>query len=257
MNVKLSAVSGWVGSLYWPLVRVAGMVMVAPVLGGNYIPVRIRVGLSVLITMLIVPGVNAVPPVPALSAEGILITATQVLIGVAMGFIVQLVFAALVMAGEQMAFSMGLGFASIVDPQNGVTVPVVSQFFTLIATLLYLALDGHAVLIEVLVESFYTMPIAPIGLGADEIWRVVSWASEMFIGAVQIALPVVAAIMLVYLALGVMTRAAPQLNIFSVGFPLTMLVGFITMAIFMRAFLPAFEQMLFNGLSVTRQLVAG
>ena len=117
-------------------------------------------------------------------------------------------------------------------------------------------MNGHAILIEVLVDSFTTLPIAPLGLERDAFWTIISWGSAMFVYAVRIALPVVASLLLIYLTLGVMTRAAPQLNIFSVGFPVTMLMGFFTIMVLMRMFLPMFGQILNNGLELARALVA-
>lgn len=244
-----------VGSFFWPFIRISAMFIAAPILGTRMIPVRIRVLLAVVLTVVVAPLLPPVSVVDVLSPAGVLVVVQQVLIGLTMGFILQMVFSALVMAGEQMAFSMGLGFASMVDPQNGVTVPVVSQFFTLIATLLYLAMDGHVVLIEVLVQSFFSVPVAGIGLTADAFWTVVSWGGQMFLYAVHIALPVVASLMLVYISLGVMTRAAPQLNIFSVGFPLTLLVGFITIMLFMQVFAAGFEFILFSGFDLIRSVM--
>ncbi|MEM7206996.1 MAG: flagellar biosynthetic protein FliR [Pseudomonadota bacterium] len=250
-------ISALVGTFMWPFIRISAMFLAAPILGTRMIPVRVRVILAVTLTLVVAPLLPPPPAVDVLSAEGLLITLHQVLIGATMGFIVQMVFAALVMAGEQMAFAMGLGFASMVDPQNGVTVPVVSQFFTIIATLLYLAMNGHEIAIEILVETFYTMPIATTGLGSDGFWGVISWGSQMFINAIHIALPIVASLMLVYIALGVMTRVAPQLNIFSVGFPLTLMVGFITIMLFMRTFKSGFERVLSDGLFTAKTLLGG
>ena len=226
MNFEYSTVSGWVSSLYWPLVRVAGMVMVAPVLGGNYIPVRIRVGLTVLITMLVAPGIQAPPVVPVMSAEAILITATQLLIGVAIGFMVMLVFNAVVMGGESIATTMGLGYALMNDPNNGISVPIVSQFYSIFVTLLFLAFNGHHALIALVDASFSYLPIGePVTVAM--LWRVIDWSQVLFTGAVMVAVPALCAMLTVNLIMGVMTRAAPQLNILSIGFPVTMMVGFI------------------------------
>ncbi len=257
MAVSGAELSALVGTFFWPFIRISALFIAAPVLGTRMIPVRVRIILAVVMTLTVAPLIPAVPVVDVFSASGLLIVLQQVLIGASMGFILQMVFSVLVMAGEQMAFAMGLGFASMVDPQNGVTVPVVSQFFTIIATLLYLTMDGHAILIEVLVQSFYTLPLAPLGLERDAFWVIAGWASQMFASAVHVSLPVIASLMFVYIALGVMTRAAPQLNIFSVGFPLTILIGFITMMLFIRTFLPIFAHLLNEGLQLARTLVGG
>jgi flagellar biosynthetic protein FliR len=185
--------------------------------------------------------------VHALSAEGFLITAEQVAIGVAMGFILQMVFGAMVVAGQTIATSMGLGFAATIDPQNGVQVPVVSQYFLILATLVFLALNGHLLLIETIVESFYLWPIISGGLPENLAMQTVTWISAVFKGALLIALPAVAAILLVNLAFGVMTRAAPQINIFAVGFPITIIAGFIMIFLSLPVFLPQFTTLLEAG----------
>ena len=171
------------------------------------------------------------PAVEPLSLTGLLISAQQVLIGLAMGFILQLVFSVLAMVGESIAMSMGLGFASMIDPQNGIQIPVLSSYYVTLATLVFLALDGHLVLIGLLVDSFHTLPIGLESLAREGLWQLVGWASRMFAGAVLIALPALASLLLVNLAFGIITRAAPQLNIFAVGFPMTILLGFVLLAL--------------------------
>jgi len=256
MQTSGAELSALIGTFFWPFIRIGAMFFAAPILGTRMVPVRVRVIMAATLTLLVAPSLPDIPVVDVFSVSGFLIVLQQILIGATMGFVLQLIFSAVVMAGEHMAFSMGLGFASMIDPQNGVSVPVISQFFTVIATLLYLTMNGHAILIEVLVDSFNTMPVAPQGLDRDAFWIVISWGSAMFLYAVHIALPVVMSLMLIQLALGVMTRAAPQLHIFSVGFPVTMLMGFITIMILMRLFLPMFGRILNDGLEVTRALMA-
>jgi flagellar biosynthetic protein FliR len=150
----------------------------------------------------------------------------QVLIGVLMGFILQMVFAALIFGGQVIAYSMGLGFASMVDPANGVQVPVVAQFYLILATLLFLIFNGHLLSIELIADSFATMPVAVDGITRNGLLEVVAWGSRLFTGGLLIALPIVGAMLMVNMGMGVVMRAAPQLNIFSIGFPITMLLGF-------------------------------
>jgi flagellar biosynthetic protein FliR len=187
------------------------------------------------------------PAVSAFSVGGMVITLQQVLVGLAMGFILQMVFAGMVVAGQTIATSMGLGFASTIDPQNGVQVPVVSQYFLILATLIFLALNGHLVLIETVVESFYVFPISASVLPENLAWQVASWIGQVFTGAVLVAMPAVSAILLVNLAFGVMTRAAPQINIFAVGFPITIITGFVMILLSLPVFLPRFTSLLENG----------
>ncbi len=177
------------------------------------------------------------------------------LIGLAMGFTLQLVFGALMIAGESIAMTMGLGFASMVDPTNGVNVPVISQLFIIVGTLLFLALGGHLMLIQLVVSSFETMPIAPDGISRDSFWALVAWGSQMFIGALWVAIPALVSMLVITLSMGVMTRAAPQLNIFSVGFPVTMFMGFVILILVIPGFLPRINQMMLQAMQLSQSMV--
>ncbi len=196
---------------------------------------------------LMVPLIPPVPTIDPLSAGGLLIGIHQILIGLAMGFILQLVFAAVAVAGESIAMSMGLGFASMIDPQNGIQVPVLSSYYALVTTLLFLALNGHLTLISLLAESFQTLPIALEGLPRKGLWQLVEWASHMFAGAVLVALPALASLLLVNMAFSLITRSAPQLNIFAVGFPIILLLGFILLLLTIHSLTPQFTQLLSDG----------
>jgi len=247
MTLSPEQLIGFVNMVFWPFVRIGALLMASPLFGARTFPVRQRILLALLVSLLIAPLLPPIPMIHALSAEGFLITAQQIAVGVAMGFILQMVFAAMVVAGQTIATSMGLGFAATIDPQNGVQVPVVSQYFLILATLVFLALNGHLVLIETIVESFYLWPIASGGLPENLMMQTVTWISAVFKGALLIALPAVAAILLVNLAFGVMTRAAPQINIFAVGFPITIIAGFIMILLSLPVFLPQFTTLLEAG----------
>ena len=204
---------------------------------------RVRVGLATLITVLIVPNLETMPLVDPLSADSIIITFQQLIIGVAMGLMVLIVFNAVTMAGEAIAITMGLGFALMNDPQNGTQVPTVSQFYLVVATLLFLAFDGHHAVLILLNDSFTLMPVGT-NLGIDSTWFLVSWGGTIFFGALSIALPALAAMLSVNIMMGVITRAAPQLNLFSVGFPITMTIGFLAILYTLPNFQIAFENLL-------------
>jgi flagellar biosynthetic protein FliR len=178
----------------------------------------------------------------------------QILIGFAMGFTLQLVFGSLMIAGEVIAMSMGLGFASMIDPNNGVSVPVIAQLMVIIGTLLFLALGGHLMLIQLVVNSFQTLPILPTGIERESFWAIASWGSQMFIGAIWVAIPAIISMLVVTICLGVMTRAAPQLNIFSVGFPITMFLGFVILMLILPGFLPRFNQMMLEAMQLSQSI---
>jgi len=236
----------WLGSFFWPFVRISAMMMAAPVFGARMMPVRIRIVLAMTISVLTIPLLPPVPAVDPVSLAAANILFQQILIGVATGLIIQMVFQSLVIAGEAIANGMGLGFARMVDPANGVQVPVISQFFVVMATLLFVILNGHLLLIQLMVRSFEILPIGEAGLSLAGIKAVVSWGSQMFIGGLLVGLPAVTALLVVNVAMGVITRAAPQLNIFAVGFPLMILLGFIFLAATLPSVFAQFTQMLMN-----------
>lgn len=238
MELNLDEIIAWVGDFFWPFLRISTLFLASPVFGARTVPVRIRIILAVVVTLLIQPTLPFIPTVEPLSSEGLLIILQQLGIGLVMGMVLQIMFATLVMAGQTMATTMGLGFASTVDPQNGIQVTMLGQFYLIFATLFFLAIDGHLLLIEMLANSFVALPIGGELLSIDIFWNISLYATEMFIASVLIALPVMVGVLLVNLGFGVMTRAAPQLNIFAVGFPTTMLAGFILMFLSLPVLFP-------------------
>jgi len=250
--------SGWVGSLMWPFLRIGAMLMAVPVFGARFVPVRVRLALSMVLAWILSPMVypDAVTIEP-LSLEGLMVSAQQVLIGLAMGFTLQMVFSAIVIAAQSMAMGMGLGFATAVDPQNGVQVPVVAQYYMTLATLIFLALNGHLLIIQILVDSFQSLPVGLEGLSRDGLWALVNWGSQMFAGAVMIALTAMTSLLVINIAFGVMSRAAPQLNIFGVGFPVMMLAGFSVIMLSLPGLAPQLTELMQSafeliGILVTR-----
>ena len=244
LTLTAEQINSWVGLVLWPMFRIAGLLSILPVIGGAQVPMRIRVALALLLTILIVPSLGPVPAIDPLSPESLYISAQQILIGVAMGLLVLVVFNAVTMAGESIAITMGLGFALMNDPQNGAQVPTVSQFYLVLASLLFLALDGHHSVFLLLHASFMLLPIGQ-SLEADAIWILVRWGGMIFTGALSIALPALAAMLTVNIIMGVITRAAPQMNLFSVGFPITMTVGFAAIMFTLPTFQITFESLLY------------
>jgi flagellar biosynthetic protein FliR len=223
---------------------VAAIFMAAPVIGIRQIPIRFRIFLAALITWAVQPLLPDVPVLNALSAEAFLIILQQVAIGVMMGFLLQLAFGALILGGQVMAYSMGLGFAHMMDPANGVQVPVVSQYYLILAMLAFLLSNMHLVLIAAVADSFVVMPVAVDGITRAGIWELVAWGSRMFATGVLMAMPVIIALLLINIGMGVVSRAAPQLNIFAVGFPVTLTMGFVLMWMTLPHVLSGFQDVL-------------
>jgi len=250
-------IASWIATLLWPFTRIAAMLAIAPIFGGRMVPLRIRLVVALVLTWVVVPVIPAVPAFDPLSAPAVLITVQQILLGLAIGFSLQLVFSTLVIAGQTIAMGMGLGFAQLVDPQNGVHVPVVGQYYMVIATLLFLALNGHLALFRVLIDSFQSVPIGAEALGREDFRVIASWGTRMFADALMVALPAVAAILLVNIAFGVVSRSAPQLNIFGVGFPVTLTLGFIVLAFAITNLLPQLQYMLGEAIVAAGRLGSG
>jgi flagellar biosynthetic protein FliR len=238
-------------SYYWPFLRVSALMLAAPVFSSASITIRVRVLLAVMIAALVAPLAPVGGAPDPLSGLGLLMAAREIAIGLVMGFVMQLVFGAVVVAGHSVAMSMGLGFAMSVDPQNGVQVPVVSQLNVVLATLLFLAIDGHLVLIAAVADSFTLLPVSAVAPGVDLFGNVVALGSQLFAIALLLGLPALTAILMINVAFGVITRAAPQLNIFAVGFPVTILAGFLFMLLALPTFLSALQGFLAAGLEQT------
>jgi flagellar biosynthetic protein FliR len=225
LKLDLAQLQPLIATLFFPFVRVGACLMVAPVFGAHYVPKRVRIALALAISILIAP---TLPPavMPALlSAESISMTAQQLLIGIAIGFMLQLVFDAMSLAGQLLANSMGLGFAFNIDPLRGVSTPALGQLYVILGTLTFLSLDGHLALLQLLVDSFRGLPVNGGGVDRDALQMLGNWGSLVFSGALRIALPGITALLVVNLAFGVVSRAAPSLNLFAVGLPVTLVMG--------------------------------
>jgi len=248
MQFTDAQIGAWVASFLWPLFRVASFLMVVPVVGTQLVPMRVRLGLAFLITLVIAPLVGPVPEMDVLSFQALYVTLQQIFIGTLLGFMFVLLMQLFVVAGQMIAMQMGLGFASMVDPTNGVSVPVLSQIFLISITLMFLAMNGHLVMIEVVVESFRAWPISSTILGESSmnrglLWEMLMRISWLFASALLIALPAITAVLIVNLSFGIMTRAAPQMNVFSLGFPIGMLFGLFIIWVSSRELMPQFHRL--------------
>ena len=257
MTFASSEIMSWLGGFLWPLFRVAALVTAAPIFGARTVPMRIKLVFSLMLTVLIMPTLPEAPAVDPISGEAVLITINQLLIGVAMGLSLQLIFGMFVVGGQIIAYQMGLGFATMVDPTSGTSVPVISQFYVIMLTLLFFTLDGHLVFIDVLAESFKTLPVGMNGLSRDGFWQLAVWGGNMYAGAVKIALPAIASLLLINLTFGIVTRAAPQFNIFSLGFPVAIMAGFLIMMLTLDVMSAQVSNQLMAVFEFMRWLVGG
>jgi flagellar biosynthetic protein FliR len=225
MTLTTGQIEAWMAAWLWPFLRIGACLMVAPVFGARFVPARFRILLAASITLIVAPLLPPLPDVSPFSATGVMITVQQLIIGVAVGFVLQIVFDALAMGGQLLANTMGLSFAFNVDPLRGTGTPVLGQFYTLIATLTFLSLNGHIAIIQALVDGFGTMPVGTAGLGPNALGEIALYGSQLFRGALMVALPGLTALLIVNMAFGVVSRAAPSLNLFAIGFHVTLICG--------------------------------
>lgn len=240
-------VVAWFQRWLWPFFRVLGLLMTAPIFGTRTVPAPTRVLTGAAIAAVLAPLLPAVEAIDPLSIPGGLVAAHQVVIGAALGLALRLVFLTFEIAGQLIAQQMGLGFAAMVDPQTGSQVPVIAQFYVTMATLLFLVLDGHLLAVEALARSFDALPVGGGMLPAENLWSFFDWMGYLIAEAVRLALPVLTALLVVNVGFGVMSRAAPQLNIFVVGFPVMMVAGLATMLVLFGRFPASFERLMGEG----------
>ncbi|WP_394128870.1 flagellar biosynthetic protein FliR [Shewanella maritima] len=225
MEILFDEISQTLASYILPLFRISSMLMVMVVFGANTTPTRIRLMLSVAITVAVAPVIPPIEPIELIAFSTAFIILQQVLIGAAMGFVTQLVMQTFVLTGQIIGMQTSLGFSSMVDPTSGQQTPIVGNMFLLLATLIFLAVDGHLMMFRMLVASFETIPISIEGIRVENYRAMAMWASYMFGAALTMSISAIVALLLINFSFGVMTRASPQLNIFAIGFPVTMVSG--------------------------------
>jgi flagellar biosynthesis protein FliR len=231
----------WLAAFIFPLARILALVASSPVIGNRQVPARVKVGFAMLLTFLIAPTLNIQPDIEASSGPGLFILLQQILVGLAMGFSMRLVFTAVEMAGDIMGMQMGLGFASFYDPLNSTNTQVIAQFLGIITALAFLSMNGHLYMLATLAESFQAFPISINIPSANAMQTLVLWGGSIFAHALRLSLPLIAALFITNLALGILTRSAPQLNIFAIGFPITLVVGFVTLMLTLPYLAPLLE----------------
>lgn len=240
----------------YPALRLSGLVLSMPIIGTQLVPARIKIILIVALTMLVgglVPEVKIDP----FSPSGFMVGIIQLLIGVAIGLILQIIFQTFILTGQLISQQMGLGFASMMDPQNGIAVPAVGQLYMMMVMLMFLGVNGHLMVVEAIVLSFTSIPIGFEFLHFPEGSELIFWGGWLFTSALQMALPAVTALFLVNIAFGVMTKAAPQLNIFSIGFPATLLVGILIIGLTLSLILPGFHLLFDKTFELVYALLGG
>lgn len=247
ITLTSAQLDAWLALLLFPMARVFGLLATAPVFNNAALPLRMRLVVGLAITVALSP---AVPPLPTYAMGSwisLAVLAQQALIGILLGFTLRIVFAAFDVAGELIGLQMGLSFAVFYDPQSTSQTPVVTEFLGLLTTLIFLAMNGHLLVIAVLAESFTLLPVSTSPFASGGLAAMISWAATLFSSGLLLALPLVAALLIANIALGVLSRVAPQLNLFAVGFPVTLMAGFAVLALSLPYLGTAMERLFSDG----------
>ena len=231
ISIASTQIDAWIAAFIFPLARILAFIATAPLWSSAGIPRRTRLILAIAIATAISPGLPSMPTVQPASLAGLWILLQQMLVGIGMGFAAKIVFTAFDLAGEFIGSQMGLGFATFYDPLNSAQTPVIAEFIGLLALLLFLSLNGHLIYIATLAQSFSAIPVGENPLGAASWLNLVELGGKIFSAGLLIALPIIVALTITNVALAVLTRAAPQLNLFALGFPITLIGGFLMLAV--------------------------
>ncbi|HUL93802.1 MAG TPA: flagellar biosynthetic protein FliR [Burkholderiales bacterium] len=256
ISFTYAQLSAFLAGFIWPLARVAALVTTAPILGNIGVPTRVKVLLALGVSLAAAPLAGALPEVEPWSTEGMGILVQQIVIGAVMGLAMRMVFTMVDVAGELVGLQMGLGFATFFDPLHAAHTPVIAQFLGLLASLVFLSINGHLMMLSVLGESFRVVPIGAALPGGEAWMTMAQWGGKIFVSGLMLALPVVVALLITNVALGILTRAAPQLNLFAVGFPVTILVGWLVLGVSLPALGPVLVQAFDEGLRMMLEPLA-
>ena len=237
----------------WPMLRISALMITAPIFSLSAFNTRMRILVALVLAWLVYP-LYTWPVIDPTSAQGLVEVFNQIMIGATMGLILQIVVAAVVVAGQSIAAAMGLSMANMIDPNMG-NVPVISQLLIVMSTLIFVGFGGHAILLGLILESFNTLPIGTDILNQAVYGRVLQWSSMMFLGAVLMALPVMVSLLFINVGLGIVTRAAPSLNIFAVGFPAMIMAGLVILIISLESIGGRIEWLWVQGFSLVRDVI--
>ena len=256
-TVTYAQLNAWLTAFLWPFTRIAALIATAPVLGHTGIPARVKIALAAFLALIVAPTLAPMPQVTVFSANGVWIMAMQFLIGAALGFTMQLIFAAVEMAGTLVGLQMGLGFATFFDPSSSASQQVISSFLNMIAMLAFLAYNGHLQVVAALIESFHSVPVAQAALGPPGLHTLVQWGNAIFTAGLLLSLPVVVALLVANLSLGILNRAAPQIGVFQIGFSVTLMVGMLLLMLMLPNMIPYFAHLVDTGIDQMGRISAG
>ncbi|GEK48004.1 flagellar biosynthetic protein FliR [Halomonas pacifica] len=233
VEITFAQLQAWLVAFLWPLMRISGFMLAAPLWGHSSVPNPVKIAFAVLVTVAAAPLLPPLPQVPLISWASLGIVVEQLIIGIAIGLVMQVTLAVVQATGEFIGLSMGLAFATFFDPSSGTNTMVLSRVLYMITLLMFLAFDGHLVVLEILVRSFSLLPIGLQGLNPGAFEMLARYGGTILISGMLLALPVMGALLVISLSLGILNRSAPQLTVFNIGFPTSLTVGLFLLMILM------------------------
>lgn len=244
MSIALGTVMGYLGDFVWNLLRLGGFFMTVPIFGNQLVSRRIRIAIVFAVALALTPVLPVGVNLANVEMADLTNLFVQILMSIGLGFSAAIFFQLFVIAGQFIGMQMGLGFAAMVDPGNGVQVTVWSQFFLMLVTLSFLAVNGHLILLEILVTG-YQMSSSSLSVEISEVsLNVARLGGWMFVGGVLLAIPAVSSLLVVNLAFGIMNRSAPQLNVFALGFPFSLIFGIVIIWFLLHGWADQFHRLL-------------
>lgn len=246
----------WIGAFFWPFLRVLAMLAAAPVFGATQMPIQLRVGLAVLIAVALAPALPAMPPVQLDNSFGWMLVVQQLLVGGIIGMAMTLILSTVQLAGSIVGLQMGMGFSTLFDPVQGVQVTSLASFLNLLALLLFVSLNGHLLLLAVLARSFTLIPVSTsLGLGPATWHTLALQGTTLFTLGLALAAPVLGVLIIANLGLAVLSKLAPQLNLFAIGFPLFFTLGFLALYLLMPVMQTVVRHLVEVGLDLSTRLL--
>ncbi|QNU63519.1 flagellar biosynthetic protein FliR [Vreelandella titanicae] len=255
VEVTFAQLQGWLVAFLWPFARITAFMAASPLWGHSSVPNQAKVGLAALIAIVIAPILPAMPDIAVMSWAGMGIMIEQILIGLAMGLVMHIMFAVVQAAGDFIGLQMGLAFASFFDASSGTNIMVLSRILYMITLLMFLAMNGHLMVLETLIMSFQTLPIGIGTFNPDAFILLSRYAGTIFASGMLLALPLVGSLLTINLALGILNRSAPQLTVFNIGFPTSLIVGLILMMVLMTDINRFLQRLFTQGLGFMQTLI--
>ncbi|GEK74407.1 MULTISPECIES: flagellar biosynthetic protein FliR [Halomonas] len=249
VEITFDQLHGWLVAFLWPFCRITGLMLTSPIWGHSAMPRQGKIALAMALTVVMAPVLPAMPEVPLFSWAGLGIIVEQLLVGAAMGMVMRVTLVVVQATGEFIGLKMGLAFATFFDPASGTNMMVLSRFLYMITLLMFLAFNGHLMVLELLASSFETLPI---GLGRYDpaaFEMLVRYGGTIFSSGMLLAMPLIASLMIVSLGLGILNRSAPQLTVFSIGFPASLTMGVVLLMVLMTDLDRFLERLFRQGLT--------